>query len=55
MCSPRVSENAFISAVKYSSPPISRMCFVEKFVCRPEPFQSTSPPSGFGWKLTSTP
>ena len=28
---------------------------VEKFVCMPEPFQSCSTPSGFGWKFTSTP
>src|SRR5215469_133734 len=35
--------NCFISISKYSLPPTSRIYFVEKLECMPEPFQSVSP------------
>ena len=55
MWSSLYTSNAAIRSAKYASPPTSRMYLVEKFVCSPEPFQSSSEPSGLQCQLTSTP
>jgi hypothetical protein len=52
MCSLQFSRRRHEGS-KYSLPPVSRMYFVEKLACMPEPFQSVAP-RGLQWNSTST-